>query len=92
MARDKGYRTVRGRLGAFGWASRVLLIGWNIAMLAWVVTAGGVASDASSLGEKAGAGIGIMMIVIIWVAGTVIIGIWALLTRPPKTLVPIEED
>lgn len=85
-----GYRTIKGKLGVFGWISRIALIGWTVIMVAWMVHAGNVASDVTTAGGAVGAGIGIGMIIVLWVAGTVIFGIWALLTRPPKTLVPTE--
>ena len=92
MAKKANYRTVKGKLGVFGWVSRVLLIGWNVAMLAWMIGGLGVAGDQSSVGGVIGAGIGITMIIVLWVVGTVILGIWALLTRPPKALVPVEDS
>ena len=88
----KGYRTVKGRLGVIGWISRIALFGWTIVMIAWLWSAGHVASEASSTAEQVGAGIGIWMIVVIWMVGTIIFGIWALLTRPAKALVPIDDS
>ena len=91
MTKKTKYQTIKGKLGVFGWISRIMLIVWTIAMIAWLVSAGHVASDAKTGGEEVGAAIGIGLLIGLWVAGTVIFGIWALLTRPPKTLVPIED-
>ena len=87
----KGYRTVKGKLGVFGWVSRVAMIVWTVVMIVWMVAAGNIASEQTTAGGALGAGIGITMIIVLWVAGTVIFGIWAMLTRPPKTLVPKNE-
>ena len=94
-----GYRTVKGRMGFFGWVSRVVLVIFNALMIGWGVSVPGKVDEASSRvglyaeDERAVAtGFSIIMIIGIWAAGTVILGIWALLTRPPRTLVPIEED
>ena len=86
------YRTVKGKLGVFGWTSRILLVIWNIAMIVWLVAAGHVASESENVYEEVGAATGIVALIAVWVAGVVIIGIWALLTRAPKTLVPIEDE
>ena len=38
MAGSAGYREVRGKLGFFGWLSRLLLAGWQILMINWFIT------------------------------------------------------
>ena len=91
MNKGLKYKTIRGKLGFFGWASRIALIGWTVAMLAWLVHGSNVAKDADTAGAAIGAGLGIGIIIALWVGGTVIFGIWALLTRPPKALVPQDE-
>ena len=30
-----GYQEVRGNLGFFGWMTRILLLVWQVAMIAW---------------------------------------------------------
>ena len=90
MAKN-GYRTVKGKMGVFGWISRIALVLWTIIMIVWLVGAGDIASDVKTAGEAIGAGIGITMIIALWMAGTVIFGIWAMLTRPPRTLVPDDD-
>lgn len=95
MGTDSGYREVRGKMGVFGWLWRVLLLIWQVAMIAWLVSylstvapmveAGG----AEGAGAAVGATLGITALVIIWVAGTVILGLFVLLTRRTKALVPV---
>ena len=92
MAKGKGFRTVKGKLSVFGWAARIVLGGWTVIMIAWMVHASNVAEKADSVGAVIGVGIGVTMIIGIWMAGTVIFGIWALLTRPPRALVPMDDS
>lgn len=42
------------------------------------------ASDAKKTGAAIGTGLGAMMIILIWVAGDVVLGLMTLLTRPKK--------
>ena len=88
----KGYKTIKGKMGVLGWISRIALIVWTVVMIVWMVGAGNIASEQTTAGGAFGAGIGITMIIVLWVAGTVIFGIWAMLTRPAKTLVPTDGD
>ena len=88
----KGYKTIREKLGVFGWISRIVFLGFTLLMLYWIFVHGGnVAQDVDSTAGAIGVGIGITALVIIWLVGTVIFGIWVLLTRPAKTLVPKDE-
>ena len=76
----------------FGKLCKWSFIGFNILMLIWFVTGIGGASkqvaEAGSEAEQAGAaigtGLGAMMIIFIWVAGTIVLGIFTLLTRAKK--------
>ena len=73
----------------FGKIIKWTFIGYNVLMLFWFISGLNVASDgitnSASDAEKAGAtigsGIGIMLIIFVWTAGTVILGIFTLLTR-----------
>ena len=96
MAKNSGYREVRGKLGFFGWLWRILLLGWQALMVAWFIS---YTSDVAPMVEGAGAasagaaiGIGIswMVILFFWVGGTVILGLFVLLTRRTKAMVPID--
>ena len=96
------YREVKGKLGVFGCLSRLLLVGWQFLMLAWFVS---YLSDVAPIveginqrseAEVAGAGLGIALasgiILFFWVGGTIIFGIFALLTRRAKVMVPITDN
>lgn len=73
----------------FGKIVKYTFIAFNIIMLIWFV--GGMISasdginelnsDAEQAGAVIGTGIGAMLIIFIWVAGDVILGIMTLLTR-----------
>ena len=98
VGKNTGYQEIRGKLGFFGWVWRILLTVWQVAMIAWIVSyvttvapmveAGG----AEGTGAAIGGTIGVGMIIAIWVAGTVIIGLFVLLTRRTKAIVPIQPD
>ena len=73
----------------FGKLIKWTFIGFNLLMLLWLIVGVGGASkqiaEASNEAEKAGGaigtGLGAMMIIFIWVAGAVILGLFTLLTR-----------
>jgi len=74
----------------FGKIVKYTFIIFNIIMLIWLIggmmSASDSISELSSEAEQAGAvigtGIGAMLIIFIWVAGDIILGIMTLLTRP----------
>ena len=76
----------------FGNIIKFSFIGFNLLMLWWmVVGVGGAAQSIESAGSEAaqagaaiGTGLGAMMIIFIWVAGDVVLGVLTLLTRPKK--------
>lgn len=74
--------------GPAGQVAKWLLIIWNILMLIWLISGLTAVSriDTTNAYEVAGAAIGasigVSLIVIIWVFGDIILGIFALLTRP----------
>ena len=96
----KGYKEVRGKLGFFGFISRLLFWGWQALMLIWFFSytadVAPLIEGATSGAERAGAGLGIAIswgiILFFWVGGTVILGLFLLLTRPARAMVPIDED
>lgn len=65
-------------------------IGFNILMVLWMWGAmkaastafDASASDAAQAGAAIGTGIGAMLIVAVWVAGAVILGLFVMFTRP----------
>lgn len=87
-----GARLRKPKRSAFGKIIKFLFIGFNILMLIWLIGGVGSASqtlenahsDAEQAGAAIGTGIGAMMIVFIWVAGAVVLGIMTLLTRPKR--------
>jgi Ca2+/H+ antiporter len=85
-------REIRKR-GFFGWIFLILFWGFNALMLLWLIA--GIASvsqthadsHAAEVGGAVGAFIGVTMIFIIWGAGAVVLGLFALLTRGSKTII-----
>lgn len=89
-------REVRKR-GFFGWLFLLIFLGFNALMLLWVIDAASRVADleaATSQAEEAGRAvggvIGFGMILFVWTAGSVILGLLALLTRGRKTIVTEE--
>ncbi len=95
VGKSSGYQEIRGKLGFFGWVWRILLMIWQVAMIAWffsytaavapMVNEGGAAGTGAAIG----AGISWMIILIVWAAGTVILGLFVLLTRRTRAIVPV---
>jgi hypothetical protein len=89
-------REVRKR-GFFGWLFFLLFVGFNILMLFWLISywsdIGGSmtsGSEAERIGSAIGGTLGTGVLLFFWVAGAVILGLFALLTRGRKTI--IEEE
>ena len=66
----------------FGKLVKWSFIGFNILMLLWMVF--GVGGAAEKAGAAIGTGLGVMMIMFVWIAGDVVLGLMTLLTRPKK--------
>jgi len=79
--------------GFFGWVFLLLFLGFNLLMLLWLVAGVSAvadmdaAGDAESAGRAVGGAIGFGIILFLWVSGSVILGLLALLTRGRKTVV-----
>jgi hypothetical protein len=93
-------RTVRREIrkrGFFGWIFLLLFWAFNLFMAAWLFTYWhqlsqvGDRSSAEHTGAMIGGTIGTGVIAFFWVAGAVILGLLAILTRGRKTIV-IEEQ
>lgn len=80
------------RRGPIGFIIKWLFIIFNLLMLAWLVLGVGAAGDvmntAQSEAERAGAaigtGLGVGMVLTVWVMGDIILGLLVLLTRPKR--------
>lgn len=98
VGKGSGYQEIRGKLGFFGWGWRILLTIWQVAMIGWIVSYTQTVAPIVEAGGAKGAGaaiggtIGVGMIVATWVAGTIILGIFVLLTRRTKAIVPMKES
>ena len=85
-------KEVRKR-GFFGWLFLLLFLGFNALMVLWLVNYGTFLAghespdDAARIGKAIGGAMGVGMIIFIWLAGAVILGLFALLTRGRKTIV-----
>ena len=95
---SRAYREVRVPLSFFGVLWRILFWGWQILMvvsfLSYTLDVAPLMKSAQSDAAKAGAGIGIALswglILFSWVGGSVILGLFVLLTQRARVLVPVE--
>ena len=92
-----GYKEIKGKRGIFGYLFLLIFIGFNLLMLASIFLGLGGATEgyesmsaAEQTGTAIGTGIGVMMLMIIWAVGDIVLCIPVFLTRPSKTLVPVE--
>lgn len=85
-------REIRKR-GFFGWVFLLLFLAFNALMAAWLfsywATISGLETHGSAeqAGHAIGATIGSGVILFFWVAGAVILGLIAMLTRGRKTII-----
>jgi len=95
---NTGFKEIRGKRSVTGKIMLFLFLAFNVLMVIWLIDALGnlgelVArplTEAEEVGLGIGAGIGLTFLFFIWVLGDIILGIPVLITRPSKTLVPIE--
>lgn len=79
--------------GFFGWVFLLLFLAFNAFMAFWLFSYWGdlssttAASDAERAGKAIGGTVGSGLILMIWVAGSVITGMLALLTRGQRVIV-----
>lgn len=79
--------------GFFGWVFLLLFLGFNALMAVWVISYWVQLSDLKTLseaertGRAIGGTIGTSVLLGIWVAGDIITGLLALLTRGSKVIV-----
>ena len=81
-------REERQQRGCFGTGILIVFWGWNALMLWWAISGVGAMSgvpradtEAGQAGQAIGFGIGLTMILVIWGAGTLILGLMVLMTR-----------
>lgn len=78
----------KARRGPIGFLIKWTFILWNVLMIWWVVSGANAASHvathsrAEEAGRAAGTAIGVGLILVVWMVGSVILGILVLLTRP----------
>lgn len=83
------------KCGFFGWLFLLIFLGFNALMLLWLVSYWGslggsisaADSDAAVAGTAVGGVIATTMLLFVWVCGSVITGLLAILTRGRKTIV-----
>jgi uncharacterized membrane protein (DUF485 family) len=81
-----GYKEIVGKRTVASNIARILFWGFNLLMIIWIW--GGLATvETSSSAESIGVGIGVTMLVIIWVLGDIILGLFYFFTRPTRQLV-----
>jgi hypothetical protein len=91
-------RHVRKR-GFFGKLFKLLFIAFNIAMLIWVIAylsligkmVDGASNGAEAAGATIGGTLGTGMLVFIWVAGAIILGLFTLFTRGNTVIITEEQ-
>ena len=86
MAEDSGYKEIVGKRTVASNIARILFWGFNLLMIIWIW--GGLATvETSSSAESIGVGIGVTMLVILWVVGDIILGLFYFFTKPTRQLV-----
>ena len=90
----EGYKEVVGKRSIFGHITRILFWGFNIFMIIWIFAGLNSATDgienmtdAEATGAAIGTGIGVALLVMIWVLGDIILGLFYFFTRPTRQLV-----
>lgn len=84
--------------GFFGWLFMTLFVAFNVLMLVWLIGYAGqvssipAESDAAQAGRAVGGAIGTGILLFFWVAGSVILGLFAILTRGRKTIIEEVEE
>ena len=93
----KKFKEISGKRTFLGQLSKWTFWGFNILMAVWLI--GGMSSaskeidklgGAEAAGAAIGTGIGAIMILMIWVFGDIILGMFYFFTRPAKTIVEDE--
>ena len=88
--KERGYKEIVGKRSVAGHIARVLFWGFNIFMVIWMVSGlNATVGEEGTLGtaESIGVGIGVTMLLIFWVLGDIILGLFYFFTRPTRHLV-----
>lgn len=87
-------RTEVRKRGFFGWVFMLLFIGFNLLMLAWLISYWATIApmvnqghSAARTGAALGATIGTGFLIALWAAGDIILGLLTLLSRGKKLIV-----
>ena len=91
---NEEYKEVVGKRSIFGHICRIAFWGFNVLMAFWIFAGVDSAtegmqsmSDAEAAGAAIGTGLGVMFLVIIWVVGDIILGLFYFFSRPTRQLV-----
>jgi hypothetical protein len=92
------YIEIRKR-GIVGWITLIVFLAWNFLMVFWLVTAisatNEVIAQAGGAAERAGGqigqGLGIGALLLLWLIGAVITGLFALIFRGRKSIIRRKE-
>ena len=95
----QNYKEVRGKLGFFGFVSRLVFLGWQALMVGWFLSytaeVAPIVEGASTAAQQFGANLGVALswglILFFWVGGSIILGMFVLFSRPPRMLVPSDD-
>ena len=85
-----GYIVNKPRRGFFGFIFKWSFIIFNIIMILWAISGGGIISDGVSnatndaevVGASIGGALGMGMIFALWLMGNIVLGLFVLFTRP----------
>lgn len=72
------------------WLFNIFMFVWMIAAINIVSDTSNVTNEAEQLGHNIGSGVGLMMIVVVWVAGVIIFGALSFFTRGRKEIIEVE--
>jgi hypothetical protein len=94
---SSGRRTEIARRGFFGWLFLIVFWGFNLLMAGWLISYWHVLGQMQTApneaaGHAIGSVIGTSIVVLFWVAGAVVFGLLAMLTRGRKTVIVEHSD
>ena len=90
MKRKSEYKEVVGKRSVFGHLAKWIFWGFNLFMLLWIwLGLYATVGEEGSLGtaESIGVGIGVTMLLILWMIGDIILGMIYFFTRPTRSFI-----